>query len=229
MFFFGKLANVLLKNFITTHWEHFEALIQHTDGCTEVLWLLVQTHHSIRCSHKRYKNRHFYQHMIFGYCDKGSGEPVRSCRLPRAFCQYKRSWYLSHCPEHLPAQMCRLTRVFAAGVSSTQIVIFGHHKRFCTVTKAKVSLCKCADSPEPSLLALNGIQSPFEPPHANFGLWRRLRLDQANVQAHQSHRCWHEWHPKIVSEHDREISQLAYKPMTRGIATQQSQGTSKTE
>ena len=33
--------------------------------------------------------------------------------------------------------------------------------RFCTVAKAKVSLCKCADSPEPSLLAQNGIQSPF--------------------------------------------------------------------
>ena len=31
--------------------------------------------------------------------------------------------------------------------------------RFCTVAKAKVSLCKCADSPEPSLLAQNGIQS----------------------------------------------------------------------
>ena len=33
--------------------------------------------------------------------------------------------------------------------------------RFCTVAKAMVSQCKCADSPEPSLLAQNGIQSPF--------------------------------------------------------------------
>ena len=33
--------------------------------------------------------------------------------------------------------------------------------RFCAVAKAKVSQCKCADSPEPSLLAQNGIQSPF--------------------------------------------------------------------
>ena len=32
-----------------------------------------------------------------------------------------------------------------------------------------------------------------------FKLWRRLRLDQANVQTRQSHRCSHEWHPKIVS------------------------------
>ena len=46
---------------------------------------------------------------------------------------------------------------------------------------AKVSLCKCADSPDPSLLAQNGIQSPFESPHENFELWRKLRLDQANV------------------------------------------------
>ena len=30
------------------------------------------------------------------------------------------------------------------------------------VTKAKVSLCKCADSQEPSLIAQNSIKSPFE-------------------------------------------------------------------
>ena len=63
----------------------FKALIQRTDGCTEVLWLLVQTHHIIRCSHKRYKNRHFNQHMIFRYCEEGPGEPVQTYRLPRAF------------------------------------------------------------------------------------------------------------------------------------------------
>ena len=33
--------------------------------------------------------------------------------------------------------------------------------RFFTVVKANVSLSKCADSPEPSLLAQNGIQLPF--------------------------------------------------------------------
>ena len=84
-FFLGKLANVLLRDFITTHWEHFKALIQRTDGCTEVLWLLVQTHHIIHCSHKGYKNRHFNQHMIFRHCEEGSGEPVQLCRLTRAF------------------------------------------------------------------------------------------------------------------------------------------------
>ena len=42
--------------------------------------------------------------------------------------------------------------------------------RFCAVTKAKVSLCKFADSPDLSLLAQNGIQSPFESPHENFEL-----------------------------------------------------------
>ena len=43
------------------------------------------------------------------------------------------------------------------------------------MTKAKVSpilvkfsLCKSADSPDPLLLAQNGIQSPFESPHENF-------------------------------------------------------------
>ena len=34
---------------------------------------------------------------------------------------------------------------------------------FGTLTKAKVSLSKCADSPEHSLLAQNSIKSPFEP------------------------------------------------------------------
>ena len=33
-----------------------------------------------------------------------------------------------------------------------------------------VSLCKGADSQDPSLLAQNGIQSPFESPHENFEL-----------------------------------------------------------
>ena len=107
---------------------------------------------------------------------------------------------------------------------------FRQHKRFCTVTKAKVILCKCADSPEPSLHAQNGIWLPFKLPHENFELWRRLRLDQANVQSLQSHHCSHEWHPKIVGEYDREISQsqTADKPMAlRGIATQ-SRDTRKT-
>ena len=85
-FFLGKLADVLLKEFYyNALGAFFKALIQRTDGCTEVLWLLVQTHHIIRCSHKRYKNRHFNQHMIFQYQDEDSGEPVQTCRLPRAF------------------------------------------------------------------------------------------------------------------------------------------------
>ena len=70
--FLGKLANILLRNFITTHWEHFDALIQRTDGCLDVPRLLVQPHHSIHCSHKWYTNRHLSQHMIFQYCDKDS-------------------------------------------------------------------------------------------------------------------------------------------------------------
>ena len=124
-------------------------------------------HHIIRCSHKRCKNRHFNQHMIFRYCIEGSGEPLQMCILPRAFAASTRDLDIYYIVQRLPAQMCRLTRVFAAGVNSTH---FRQHKRFCTVTKAKVSLCKCADSPDPSLLAQNGIQSPFESPHENFKL-----------------------------------------------------------
>ena len=49
VFFLGKLANVLLRNFYyNALGAFFDALIQRTDGCTEILWLLVQTHHIIR-------------------------------------------------------------------------------------------------------------------------------------------------------------------------------------
>ena len=57
----------------------------HTDGCTEFLWLLVQPHHSIHCSYKRYINRYLSQHMIFQYQDEDSGEPMQMYRLARAF------------------------------------------------------------------------------------------------------------------------------------------------
>ena len=81
----NKLANVLLRKFYyNALGAFFKALIQRTDGCTEVLWLLVQTHHTILSSYKRYENRHFNQHMIFRFCEEGSGEPVQTCRLPRA-------------------------------------------------------------------------------------------------------------------------------------------------
>ena len=63
-----------------------KALIKRTDCCTEVLWLLVQTHHIIRCSHKRDKNHHFNQHMMFGYCEEGQGFFFAILgRGPRAF------------------------------------------------------------------------------------------------------------------------------------------------
>ena len=120
-FFLGKLANVLLRNFYyNALGAFFDALLQRTDGCTEVLWLLVQTHHIICCSHKLCKNRHFNQHMIFPYCIEGSGEPVQTCILPRAFAASTRDLNIYYIVQRLPAQMCRLTRVFAAGVNSTQ-------------------------------------------------------------------------------------------------------------
>ena len=59
VFFLGKLANVLLRNFYyNALGAFFDALIQRTDGCTEFLWLLVQPHHSIHCSYKQYINRY---------------------------------------------------------------------------------------------------------------------------------------------------------------------------
>ena len=86
VFFLGKLANVLLRNFYYNALRaFFDALIQRTDGCTEFLWLLVQPHHSIHCSYKRYINRYLSQHMIFQYQDEDSGEPVQMYRLARAF------------------------------------------------------------------------------------------------------------------------------------------------
>ena len=80
----------------------FDALVQRTDGCTDVQWLLVQIFHSIRCSHKRYTNRHLSQHMRFWYCDEGSGQPVQMFRLARDFSAKKiiersnRFWMLFH-------------------------------------------------------------------------------------------------------------------------------------
>ena len=48
--------------------------MQRTDGCTNHVyrgcWLLVQTHLSIHCSHKRYTNRHLNQHMVFRNCEE---------------------------------------------------------------------------------------------------------------------------------------------------------------
>ena len=73
IFFLGKLAKV------------FDALIQRTDGCLDVPWLLVQPHHSIHCSYKRYTNHYLSQHMIFQYSDEDSGEPVQMYRLARVF------------------------------------------------------------------------------------------------------------------------------------------------
>ena len=70
---------------------------------------------------------------------------------------------------------------FGKKIAQVWAVTLRQDKRFCTVTKAKVSLCKCADSPDPSVLAQNGIQSPFESSHENFKLLRGLRLDQTNV------------------------------------------------
>ena len=84
----------------------FDALIQRTDGCTEVLWLLVQTHHIIRCSHKRYKNRHFNKHMIFRYWEEGLGEPEQTCRLPRAFAASTRDLDIYYIVQWLCLRKC---------------------------------------------------------------------------------------------------------------------------
>ena len=86
-------------------------------------------------------------------------------------CQHMRFWYFLHCPVTTPAQMCRLTSL-RRGVNRTKIAIWGSTRDFGTVTKAKVSLCKCVDSPEPLLLAQNNNKSPYEPAHDISLLWR---------------------------------------------------------
>ena len=94
-FFLGKLANVLLRNFYyNALGAFFDALIQRTDGCTEFLWLLVQTHHIIRCSHKRCKNRHFNSILY-----RRLRRACANVHTPKSLCcQHKKSWYLLHCP-----------------------------------------------------------------------------------------------------------------------------------
>ena len=101
LFCLGKLANVLLRNFITTHWEHFlkhwyNALMvaQKSCGC----WCRLTTSFAVHI--RRYRNRNFNQHMIFRYCEEGSGEPVQTCRLPRAFAASTRDldiYYIVQC------------------------------------------------------------------------------------------------------------------------------------
>ena len=100
------------------------------------------------------------------------------CRLARAFDEViydsesafrasKRVWYLLDCRvtkgSGEPVQPCEYSPEpsFAARINDTHTA-----NRACTwdsdtVTKAQASLCKCADSPEPSLLE---HRFPFEPP-----------------------------------------------------------------
>ena len=86
VFFLCKLANVFIEEFYyNALGAFFDALIQRTDCCPDVPWLLVQPHHSIRCSYKRHTNRYLSQHMIFQYCDEDSVEPMQMYRLAGAF------------------------------------------------------------------------------------------------------------------------------------------------
>ena len=117
--------------------------IQRTDGCTEVLWLVVQTHHIICCSHKRYKNRHFNQHKIFRYCEEGSGEPVQTCRLPRAFAASTRDLDIYYIVQWLCLRKC------ADSPEYSLLAWITHKSPF----KAQTWPSKCADSPKPSLFA----------------------------------------------------------------------------
>ena len=60
---------------------------------------------------------------------------------------------------------------------------------FGTVTKTMVSLCKWADSPEPSQLEIALTRHLSQ--HEIFELWRRLELYQANVWTRHSLLCSH--------------------------------------
>ena len=192
MFFLCWLANVLLRNFyynalaaFLTHWYNALIVAQKCCGC----WCRLTTAFAVHINVVKiaFSSSTWYFDIVM--------------KAQASLCKHATSQEPS-----LPAQeiliLIALSSDFACANMQTHQDIrcwhewhtncyFRQHKRFCTVTKANISLCKCADSPEPSLLAQNGIQSPFEPPHENFVPWRRLRLDQANVQTRQSHRCTH--------------------------------------
>ena len=57
--------------------------------------------------------------------------------------------------------MCRIARVLAAGVKSTESANRGSTKDFATMIKAKISLFKCTDMPESSLLAYIVFNTPI--------------------------------------------------------------------
>ena len=95
---------------------------------------------------------------------------------------------------------CRLARAFAARINRTQVVILANAKNFGTVTKAQLSLCECADSPEHSLKS-------YMTAKAHFGLARefvlirlssdkRLRWTCAAlwIFIRALTRCSHKWH-----------------------------------
>ena len=106
--------------------------------------------------------------MLFRYCDEGSGdlckradsqEPLMPAQEILIFITLSSDFACANVQTH---QSIRCWRELHTNRQLRQ------HKRFCRVTEAKVSLCKCADSPDPSLLAQNGIQSQFESSHDNF-------------------------------------------------------------
>ena len=110
-------------------------------------WFLVQTHHSIRCSHKRYRNCHLYQHRVFCYFDEAQASLCKCADSPED--SLPAHEILITLSRTMPAHMCKLTRVYPAIVNSTPPFESAHEILFGAVKKAKLSLCKCADSPEP--------------------------------------------------------------------------------
>ena len=74
---------------------------------------------------------------------------------------------------------CRLATTFAAHINGTQIAIWASTGCFGTVTKAQASLCKYADSPEPSLpaneiLVLITLSSPVT-------IWLMLACERREI------------------------------------------------
>ena len=96
---------------------------------------------------------------------RGTWEPMQMCGsgIARAFAASTWDLDTNRLVQWLYLLKCVDSPVFTAGEKSTQIAIWGSTRDFGTVTNVKVSLCKCVDSKEPSLLAQNSIKSPFEP------------------------------------------------------------------
>ena len=136
-----------MRNFSASHWEHFlknwyNALIVALKCCG--CWCRLTTAFAVHINVTKIAIQPVHDISILW---RRLGRASANVQTPKSLrCQHKRSWYLSHCPVTLSAQMCRLTRVFAAGVNSTHIAILGSTRDFVNWRRLRkaVQMCRLA-------------------------------------------------------------------------------------